>query len=253
MTQQILNELVAMSNRIGHPELDLAILGEGNTSARADAGTFYVKASGHELRTITEQGFVHAVFERVLQLLDCGEIGDQAVIEGLDAAKLDPAKGGHPSVETLLHAICLNLEGVNFVAHTHPVAINSLTCSVNFEVAFSGRLFPDEIVVCGPAPLLVPYTDPGIPLARKVKQLLAVYLDQYGETPKVVLLQNHGLIALGRSPQHVENVTAMAVKAARILLGTYAAGGPNYLSQKDVARIHSRPDEEIRRKLLILQ
>ncbi len=253
MTQQILNELVAMSNRIGRPELDLAILGEGNTSARADAGTFYVKASGHELRTITEEGFVQVVFERVLQLLDCGEIGDLAVRDGLDGAKLDLARGGHPSVETLLHAICLQLEGVDFVGHTHPIAVNSLTCSVSFETAFSGRLFPDEIVVCGPAPMLVPYTDPGIPLARKVKQLLAVYLDRWGETPKVILLQNHGLIALGRSPQHVENVTAMAVKAARILLGTYAAGGPSFLAEKDVARIHNRPDEEIRRRLLKLQ
>ena len=133
MTQQILNELVAMSNRIGRPELDLAILGEGNTSARADAGTFYVKASGYELRTISAQGFEQMVFERVLGLLDCGELSDQAVKEELDAAKLDPAQGGHPSVETLLHAVCLSLEGVNFVAHTHPVAINSLSCSVNFE------------------------------------------------------------------------------------------------------------------------
>ena len=45
----------------------------------------------------------------------------------------------------------------------------------------------------------------------------------------------------------------MAVKTARILLGTYAAGGPHYLSQNDVERIHTRPDEEIRRKLLKLQ
>ena len=99
----------------------------------------------------------------------------------------------------------------------------------------------------------MPYTDPGIPLARKFKGLLAVYLDKWAETPRVVVMQNHGMIALGRTPQHVENITAMEVKAARILLGTYAAGGPNYLSQKDVARIHTRPDEEIRRKLLKLQ
>jgi rhamnose utilization protein RhaD (predicted bifunctional aldolase and dehydrogenase) len=253
MSQEVLNQLVEMSNWIGRPEMDCAILGEGNTSARADDQSFYVKASGYELRTITAQGFVHVAFERVIGLLDCGQLTDQAVKDGLVRAKVDPAIGGHPSVETLLHALCLTLPGVNFVAHTHPVAVNSLTCSANFESAYSGRLFPDEIVVCGPAPLLVPYTDPGVPLARKVKELVDGYIDQWGETPRIILMQNHGLIALGRSPQHVENLTLMAVKTARILLGTLAAGGPRYLSQQDVERIHTRPDEEIRRKLLKLE
>jgi len=55
---------------------------------------------------------------------------------------------------------------------------------------------------------------------------------------------------LGRTAEQVENITAMAVKTARILLGTYAAGGPNFLSEHDVNRIHTRPDELYRRKLL---
>lgn len=47
--------------------------------------------------------------------------------------------------------------------HYHPTETISdkisatLTCSAVFETALSGRLFPDEIVVCGPAPVLVPY------------------------------------------------------------------------------------------------
>ena len=40
----------------------------------------------------------------------------------------------------------------------------------------------------------------------------------------------------------------MAVKATRILLGTYAAGGPHFLSENDVARIHARPDERSHRQ-----
>ena len=36
-------------------------------------------------------------------------------------------------------------------------------------------------------------------------------ITEHGEVPKVVLLQNHGLIALGKSPSEVENITAMAV------------------------------------------
>jgi ribulose-5-phosphate 4-epimerase/fuculose-1-phosphate aldolase len=64
----------------------------------------------------------------------------------------------------------------------------------------------------------------------------------------VILMQNHGFIALGRTPAEVENITAMYVKAARVLLGTYALGGPQFLSTEAVDRIHTRPDELYRRK-----
>jgi rhamnose utilization protein RhaD (predicted bifunctional aldolase and dehydrogenase) len=250
MTNAILDQLVALSNTLGQPENDFAILGEGNTSARADGETFYVKSSGSELRTITAAGFCHVVFDRVMQLLDVDGLDDQAVKAGLQATKVDPAAPGHPSVETLLHGLCLRLPGVNFVGHTHPTAINSLTCSVGFEEAFSGRLFPDEIVLCGPATVLVPYTDPGIALARKTREQIGAYIDERGEMPRIVVIQNHGLIALGRTAEQVENETRMAVKAARILLGTYAAGGPRFLSKKEIARIHNRPDEHLRREKL---
>jgi hypothetical protein len=46
MTQDVLAQLVELSNHLGNPANDYCILGEGNTSARADEGTFWVKASG---------------------------------------------------------------------------------------------------------------------------------------------------------------------------------------------------------------
>jgi rhamnose utilization protein RhaD (predicted bifunctional aldolase and dehydrogenase) len=250
MDNEILGQLVTLSNNLGRPELDYAIMGEGNTSARNDEGSFYVKVSGSELRTATATSFVRCSMERVLALMDVPDLDDAKTKAGLMAAKLDAADPGHPSIEALLHALCLRLPGVNFVGHTHPVAINKITCSVNFEQAFAGRLFPDEIVVCGVAPVLVPYTDPGIPLALKVGSLLEEYLDTYGESPRIVIIQNHGLIALGRTPQQVEDLTRMEVKVARILLGTYAAGGPRFMTQHDVDRIHTRPDEAYRKQKL---
>ena len=108
-------------------------------------------------------------------------------------------------------------------------------------------------MLCGPAPVLVPYTDPGVPLAREVWARIQRYLDECGEQPKVILIQNHGIIVLGKTPQQVLDVTAMAVKTARILLGTFAAGGPRFMSEKDVARIHTRPDELYRRQQLGLE
>ena len=246
---KILAQLVTMSNNLGDPALDYVILGEGNTSARADADTFWVKASGTELRTIEASGFVRVRFDRVLALLDAGDLSDDEVKAGLEAAKVDPAVAARPSVETVLHALALQLEGVHFVGHTHPTAVNTVLCSQQAEEAVSGRLFPDHIVYCGPASVYVPYTDPGVPLARAIRDSIAQYVDEYREVPKVILMQNHGLIVLGRTGQEVEDVTAMAVKAARVLLGTYTLGGPHFLTAQAVDRIHTRPDEAYRRRL----
>jgi len=250
MKDNVLEQLITLSHNLGNPANDYVILAEGNTSAKVNDETFWVKASGTQLRTMDYPDFVQVRFEPTLALLEADNLDDEGVKNGLNAAKVDPSVTVHPSVETILHALALQLDGVNFVGHTHPTVINALTCSVGFEKAVSGRLFPDEIVICGPAPVVVPYTDPGLPLARKVRDLINHYLAGYQEIPKIIYMQNHGFIALGRTAEQVENITAMAVKTARILLGTYAAGGPHFLSEHDVNRIHTRPDELYRRKLL---
>ncbi len=250
MQNDRLDELIELSQRIGDPANDYVILGEGNTSARADEGSFWVKASGNELRTIESAGFVRVLFEPLLALLGGPELDDQETRDALIAAKADPEAPGHPSVETALHAICLKLPGVNFIGHTHPTPVNMITCSAAFETAIRGRLFPDEIVVCGPAPAVVPYVDPGLPLALEVKRRVEAYLDTFGEPPKTILMQNHGLIALGSTARQVENITAMAVKTARVLVGTYALGGPHFMSPEAVSRIYTRPDEHYRQKII---
>ncbi len=250
MTTNILNTLISLSRNLGHPANDYVILGEGNTSARIDEDTFWVKASGTEMRTIEANAFVQVSLKATLEMLNNPNLSDTEIKQTLIAAKINANAVGHPSVETALHAICLQLEDVNFVGHTHPTAINMITCSAAFETALSGRLFPDEIVVCGIAPIIVPYTDPGLPLAREVAQRIKSYLDIYGERPKAILMQNHGFIALGSTAQQVENITAMAVKTARILGGSYALGGPHFMTVQAVDRIHTRPDEHYRQKII---
>lgn len=246
----ILRRLVDMSRNLGQPEKDYVILGEGNTSARIDEATFWVKASGAQLHESNTDSFVEMAFREVLAMLDGGDLSDEEIRQGLAAAKLDPAAPARPSVETILHALALTLGRAQYVGHTHPTAVNAILCSQKAEEAIRGRLFPDEIVICGPAPAYVPYTDPGLRLTRRVREVLTQHLEEYGEPPKVVLMQNHGLIALGRTSEEVENITAMCVKRARVLLGTYALGGPRFMSPRDVARIHTRPDEAYRRQKL---
>ncbi len=245
--QKILGQLIAMSHNLGQPEKDYVILGEGNTSARIDEAAFWVKASGARMYECGNDSFVEMSFRDVLAMLDGSDFTDEEIRHGLAAARLNPAAPGRPSVETMLHALALTLGGAQFVGHTHPTAVNAVLCSQQAEYAIAGRLFPDEVVVCGAAPAFVPYTDPGLPLARRVRDVLTRHLEEHGEPAQVILIQNHGLIALGRSAAEVENITAMCVKRARVLLGTCALGGPRFMSAEDVERIHTRPDEAYRR------
>lgn len=244
-----LRQLIDLARGLGSPDEDYAILGEGNLSGKEDSESFWVKASGTSLENLTESDLVQVYFEPIWDLLAKDQLSDAAIQNGLQAAKVDPDVNAMPSVETFLHAILLQLRGINFIGHTHPTPINSILCSVNAEEAFSGALFPDQIVYCGPMPVFIPYTDPGLPLAQKIHAQVHAYHSEWGLPPKVILMQNHGLIALGKTAAEVAQITKMSVKAARVILGAYAMGGPHFLSKENVDRIYSRPDEKYRKEI----
>ena len=100
--------------------------------------------------------------------------------------------------------------------------------------------------------MLVPYTDPGLPLARVIRAATNGFIAVMGRPPRVVLMENHGLIALGSSVEAVLSATFMAEKAAAIWLGAAALGGPVFMSPENVERISGRPDEHHRRAMLKL-
>ena len=246
---EVLKELVALSRAVGRREEDCAILGEGNTSARADDSSFWVKASGTNLAAIDEQGFVRVSFAGVLKLLEMPSPDAQTVQRAYDEAKMDKTQKRRPSVETLFHAVCLSLPGVTFVAHTHPAPVNMLCCSATFPESLRGRMYPDEVVWLGVDSVFVPYRDPGVELARELSAAFAAYQSQSGDLPRVAYLQNHGLVALGGTRSAAESTTFTAVKAARVRLGAMAAGGIRLLPETEVRRIAGRPDEAYRIKM----
>ena len=248
--QQILDHLVGMSHALGNPTREWVILGEGNTSARIGEESFFVKASGTHLGSITDKGFVEVQFEGILALLAQQSLSGDEIEAGLAAARVDPACGLRPSVETFLHARALSAGAATFIGHTHPAVVNAILCSRSAEAAFSGRIFPEEVVVCGPAPVFVPFTDPGLPLARAVWAGVEKHADLYGQWPRVLLLQNHGLITFGQTAQEVVDTMAMAVKVSQVLLGTYTLGGPHFLPDQEVVHLHTDPVEAYRRRML---
>lgn len=249
---QRLDELVALSLELGDPARDLAILAEGNTSARIDHESFWVKASGTSLADAEHpDDYVAVRIEPLLETLRSGqELGEAAVKQRLRDAAADRGGDRPPSIETFVHAACLDVAGATFVAHTHPTTMNSLLCSDRAREAYTGVVFPDEAVMCGPRPLIVEYAAPGLELGRAVFDGLHAFAARHGEPPRVVLLLSHGLFALGGSGSEAAAITAMAVKAARVRAGALAAGKLRFLPDGEAERLCGREDEQARRQRL---
>ena len=243
--------LLELSHFLGEENRHLAILGEGNTSARVDEHTFLVKASGSCLQTLTNDDLVACRFDSLLPMLDQDTMSDQVIEDLLLASRVD-VSAKKPSVETLFHAYLLSLEGVHFVGHTHSIAVNQILCSPRASQFATRKLFPDEIVCCGARSVLIPYTDPGLSLSKSIRLATDTYLDDFGCAPRVILLENHGIITLGKTSGAVKAAMLMAHKAAEIFVGAAALGGPTFMSAEDVDRISNRTDEHYRQRALKL-
>ena len=68
-----------------------------------------------------------ALVQPLLDLLDRPELSGSALRSAFADARLDGS--GTPSIEAILHAICLAEFGAAVAVHTHPVAANALLCS----------------------------------------------------------------------------------------------------------------------------
>jgi rhamnose utilization protein RhaD (predicted bifunctional aldolase and dehydrogenase) len=246
-----MTSLFRLSHELGRDARPLAILAEGNTSAKLSVETFLVKASGSNLGTLDKAGVVECRADILLSLLNQKNLADAEIESGLLASRVD-SKAKKPSVESLFHAYLLSLPGIEFVGHTHAPQVNSILCSPCAREFATKRILPDEIVCCDVASVFIPYTDPGLKLAQAIRGLTEKYLKNFGRPPRVILMENHGIITLGRSIEAVLSAMLMAEKTAGIWLGAAALGGPKFMTPENVARISGRPDEALRRKILKL-
>ncbi len=247
MTEDI-ETLLTLSHALGAPDRHLAIGPEGNASVRVDGAHLAIKASGTSLRTLTADQVVTVQYRQLLDLLTRPDNNDDVTAQAYITATID-GHGHRPSVEALLHAVLMEQTDAKYIAHTHPIAVNQLLCSKSADLLVSGALFPDQIVVLGRHQMLVPYIDPGVPLARTIAQQLGEFQKQHVMSPKVLYLANHGVFALGQTADEALLITEMAVKVSTVLIGAIAAGGPTFMAAEDVDRIDGRPDEHYRRRL----
>ncbi|QXT62979.1 FGGY-family carbohydrate kinase [Tessaracoccus palaemonis] len=188
--------ITALSNEFGaDPAFTRA--GGGNSSAKAD-GVLWIKPSGTSLATMTAEDLVPLDLDVLNGSLEAPDpdpsFGDPVNhIAGLARRDEGPRR---PSVEILFHALIPD----TYVLHTHPLMINAVTCNADGR-ELTARLFGDEV-------LWVDYVDPGLPLARLIKQEREAFTARTGqEPPRATFLMNHGLIVSGATPEEVRETS----------------------------------------------
>jgi len=247
--EQIRAYLLEMAATLGDSR-EMAIFGEGNISGRLADDTFLVKASGVGLASLREEHLVEVERKPLVAVIEQdGVIRDEEVEQLLLDARRD-RQALKPSVESLFHAWLLGLPDVHFVGHTHAIAVNQILCSPRARDFATKRLIPDQIVYCGAESVLVPYVDPGLMLARTIAREVEAFIKRTGVVPRTILMENHGIIALGKRHTDVIAALGMAEKAARIFVGAAVLGGPIFMSGGHVRRIEGRVDEHYRRRML---
>ncbi len=245
----IKEKLLWLSHELGLEPRQMIVLSEGNVSALSNDGNFWVKASGTYLANLASDDLSLVNLDYILKLLNRQSMSDEEIAQELTNSLLDK-NHKRPSVETFLHALCLSEGEAKWVAHTHTVSVNQILCSKHGAKPFMGHLFPDGIVVCGKEPAVVPYIDPGFQLAKSIQAELRRFKKIHAKPPKLLLMENHGPIALAQTADEALNIMLMADKWAKVLWGNMAIGGAHFLSEEEVRRIDTRLDEQYRRRLL---
>jgi ribulose-5-phosphate 4-epimerase/fuculose-1-phosphate aldolase len=219
-----MSEILELAREIS----DYTICGEGNVSVRVDENTFLIKASGTSL---------HTLFEEDLTL--CNTNGIQ-----IDLSHKKP------SIETSFHAwIMKNFPHINFIAHTHPPHTTKILCSEAIYDFAEYRWFPDQIVRNGIKSCVVPYAPPGEAILKLVEKYVTKFVDHEGYFPKLILLQNHGIIAASASKKDCAASTLMCEKSADIFIGAKLLGGVKFLTRQEVADVDTCPNENYRRNM----
>ena len=183
--------LVELSRSFGSdPEMVLA--GGGNTSAKVD-GHLLVKASGVGLSQIEAENFVDLDRAALQKLLESDLPTSRAEREAefkqaLLAARLSPSTQ-RPSVESVLH----HLMPGKFVVHLHATVVNQFACSRGGRALVEQHLGQDVVWVA--------LVDPGFILAKSLQEELRAFRARTGkERPRAVIMQNHGVVFGGETP-----------------------------------------------------
>lgn len=227
-----LQTIVALSHEFGSD--DYVKGGGGNTSVK-DRDTLWVKPSGTTLGGLTEKTFVAMNRAKINALYAVKTPSVAAAREDLVKNMMAEAvenDAGRPSVEAPLH----NVFDATFVVHTHPCAVNGLTCAKNGEEACA-RLFPDA--------LWVEYIDPGYTLCMEVRRRIEAYRTVHGREPALLVLKNHGIFIAANTAADIRTLYARVMNT---LSEAYRKAGVT--QTLDISNAPASPETDARIKMI---
>src|SRR5207244_4221561 len=160
----------------------------------------------------TPAGFAALRLDEILPLRTHAAMDDADMVAYLRHCALAPEQP-RPSIETLLHAFV----AAPHVDHTHPDAVIALTSSPDGR-RLAAETFGEEAV-------WLDYQRPGFDMSRRIAELLDA-----NPAARAVLLEKHGLVTWGSTPEEsyrgtIELVTRAAHALERAGSGRFGLGG----------------------------
>ena len=201
---------------------------EGNVSEKIK-DNFLIKASGTSLHTTSKKTLI---------------LCDLSTGKQLNNFK------HKPSIEIGFHMLLLKHKHINFVAHSHPINTLKILCSDHIFEFSEQRLFPDQIVFNGHKSCVIEYENPGIDLMTKINFGITKFLNNYNYFPKLILLQNHGIICCGKTTDECMVASSICEKSAEIFIGSKTLGKCNFMSDSEIFKIKNDKNEIYRMELL---
>jgi rhamnose utilization protein RhaD (predicted bifunctional aldolase and dehydrogenase)/NAD(P)-dependent dehydrogenase (short-subunit alcohol dehydrogenase family) len=195
----------------------LVLHGGGNTSVKLsvqlltgeEIEALYVKGSGWDLETITEEGFTPVRLEPLRKLVKLEVLSDPQMMSELTAQVIRPGAPA-PSVETILHAVLPH----KYVDHTHADAVLAITNTAAGEKHIR-EIYGSDVVV-------VPYVMPGFDLAKVCAERFRA--DAHSGTLGMILM-NHGVFSFGATAKEsYERMIALVTRAEAFLAERRAWG-----------------------------
>ena len=207
-----MRDLVALSRRFGE-DPEFARGGGGNISVKIE-GILYIKPSGSSLAQLTAESTIALDIKTLMELLDGSAAGP--AVGGTDeimqvalSARVGARDARRPSVEFLFHALMPE----RIVLHTHPTTVNAITCSTH-GAEITEKLFGSSV-------LWIPYINPGLPLARAIRDARRSYEQRVqAAAPRIMFLQNHGLIVAADTAAEIEAMSAQLVATIKAHLSS---------------------------------
>jgi ribulose-5-phosphate 4-epimerase/fuculose-1-phosphate aldolase len=198
---------------------------EGNISKRTEEG-FRIKGSGTSLNLMD------------FSLVECD----------IDGKPL-PNQTSKPSMEASFHSWIYKNSDFQIIAHTHPTNLLKILCTDYTNEFAHSRMFPDQVVFNGKESCAVSYATPGASLTAQIAASVEDFKNRHLYFPKLLLLENHGLVCCANSSKEAIIMTEICEKAAEIFIGSKLLGTISPLSPRNIEDVASHEDEKYRRSL----